>query len=309
MSGAAISRRRALAALAAPLVAACLPDSLAPDLLASSLADPVTLIGAGDAHGACTNFNQAKATAPLVAAELAANPAATAFALGDNAGIHGTKEEYDCFHQSGWGALKDRLFFEIGNHERNEDPTATAYYDYANGVGVNDGPAGPRGKGYYAVTRGAWRLYFLNSEHGLVEQTAWLRSDLAAHAGLRKVALWHKPLFTSAGGPVGVTNVRQFWRALQDFRADVIVCGHIHRYERMARMLPDGTPSPNGIRQFIAGTGGGVKMQVEEPIHPASERRVVAHGVLKLVLYPDRYEWQFIDVSGVARDAGGEPCR
>jgi hypothetical protein len=63
------------------------------------------------------------------------------YVLGDNAGIHGTAAEFACYQES-WGKHKNRTIPVIGNHERNIDPTAEAYYDYFNGDGVDSGAAG-----------------------------------------------------------------------------------------------------------------------------------------------------------------------
>src|SRR5215217_8924760 len=45
-----------------------------------------------------------------------------------------------------WGRAKSISRPILGNHESS----GTGYFDYFNGPGVTDGPAGPRGKGYYS---------------------------------------------------------------------------------------------------------------------------------------------------------------
>ena len=293
--------------LLAPVIAGCMPDSVlspsAPNL-SSGAAGSFTLIGAGDIHAHTRLLNKARETAPL----LGSVPSALVYALGDNAGEHGTAEEYE-FYDRTWGVYRDRTKFQIGNHELNQDETGKAYYDYANGLGVSDGPAGVRGKGYYALTLGAWRVYFMNSERVLAEQTAWLKADLAAHPSLHKLAMWHRPMFVSPGGPVPVKVSRPWWDLLYKDRAEVIVNGHIHRYERFYKLTPSGVRHHTGIREFVAGTGGGILMPVKPSPHPASQVRTVAHGVLKFTLHPDRYDWAFVDVKGQVRDRGSQLCR
>ena len=70
------------------------------------------------------------------------------------------------------------------------------------------------------------------------------------------MAVWHHPLFSS--GPNGANAfMRDMWALLEASRAEVVLNGHDHLYERFARQTADGSADPvNGIRQFTAGTGG-----------------------------------------------------
>jgi hypothetical protein len=45
------------------------------------------------------------------------------------------------------------------------------------------------------------------------------------------------------------------------------------------------------------------------PAHPDSEKIVIAHGVVRFDLYPDRYEWTFTDEWGAVRDRGSQATR
>jgi hypothetical protein len=124
------------------------------------------------------------------------------------------------------------------------------------------------------------------------------------------MAMWHKPLFTSGGIIKPNSRVRPFWQALYAAGADVIVGAHTHQYERFARTDWRGAVDLNrGIRHFVVGTGGGILMRFAATAHPASRKRIVARGVLKLTLWPDRYAWQFIDIDGRVLDQGRSACR
>jgi acid phosphatase type 7 len=46
------------------------------------------------------------------------------------------------------------------------------------------------------------------------------------------------------------------WRILAAARADVVLAGHEHDYERFTPMKADGEADPAGPTQFVAGTGG-----------------------------------------------------
>jgi hypothetical protein len=262
------------------------------------------MVGAGDAHAKCRTSHASHATAALVEKD----PAALVYLLGDNAGIHGTAEEYDCYDRS-WGRFKSRTVPVIGNHERNIDPSADAYYDYFNGEGVDSGAAGHRDRGYYALTYGGWRIFVANSQQNKADQAEWMARDLAAHPTKCAMALWHRPLFTSSAKVEPKPAVAPMWKALYDGGADVILTGHAHQYERFAKTRWDGTrDSTRGIRHFVVGTGGGGLMSFDPIPHPASQKRLSTYGVLRLTLWPGRYAWQFIGATGQILDSGEEAC-
>ncbi|MFL5547386.1 MAG: metallophosphoesterase family protein [Gemmatimonadales bacterium] len=281
------------------------PDSTPTDTLPPEPVDSgETLIGAGDVHARCTSTHASAKTAALIARE---PKSARVFTVGDNAGVDGSAAEFQCFHGK-WGGFKSRMHLAIGNHERRVDPTAKAYYDYGNGVGVDSGAVGRRGKGYYGVTYGGWRILILNSEQNISEQASWIQKDLSSHSNLCQLAIWHKPLFNSGTSVTAVSAVRPLWQALYAEGADVIVNAHDHSYQRNAKARPDGVRDPDGIRQFIAGTGGGVLGGISTTPLAINEKALSAHGVLKLKLYAKHYDWEFIDVAGAVRDSGTDQC-
>jgi hypothetical protein len=49
-------------------------------------------------------------------------------------------------------------------------------------------------------------------------------------------------------------------------------------------------------------------MAFMSPPHPASQVRISTHGVLKLTLWPDRYAWEFVSLTGRILDSGQEAC-
>lgn len=273
---------------------------------AAATTDSVILVIAGDMHANCTNpANGHKATAALVMRY----PEALVIALGDNAGQHGTAAEYECYDQS-WGAFKSRTYSVIGNHELNQDTAGTAYYDYFNGVGVDSGRAGQRGRGNYTLDYGAWHILVANNHRNVYDQTKWMTRDLTANPRRCVMALWHRPLFSSAvRSLVEEERLRRWWHALYSGGADVILNGHVHNYERFAELRPDGVvDTARGLRQFVVGTGGtGTEDFLAVP-RSGSLKRVKAYGVLKLTLWPARYKWEFIDVTGVVRDKGYDKC-
>jgi hypothetical protein len=85
--------------------------------------------------------------------------------------------------------------------------------------------------------------------------------------------------------------------------------GHDHIYERYVPQTPNGQlDRDRGIRQFIVGTGGALLTGIAS-LRANSAVRHVGHGLLKLRLSADRYEWEFLPVEGAAfSDAGFDLC-
>jgi hypothetical protein len=259
-------------------------DSLVVSVTADARASGAVLVGAGDIVG-CYDTGAPYLSSMETAALLDATPG-TVFTLGDNAYRPAP-----------------------GNHEYNI--SSNAYFDYFNGVGTDSGPAGKRGQGYYSYDTGGWHIVVLNSEVakvGVFNELAWLKADLAAHPTACSLAYWHRPFFSSGPHPpyLALTPLIQ---ALYTAGVDVVVSGHNHQYERFAPQDINRQPDPNGIRAFVAGTGGATEYGFKTAIQPNSEVRGNGPGVLKFTLLPTSYRWQFIPVPGVTfTDSGTGQC-
>jgi hypothetical protein len=283
-------------------------------------ADSPVLIGAGDI-GWCPRSPQngtyrpqgtkAEATAALVASLLPSDPATgVVFIAGDNAYNEGTRQQYAQCYNPTWGRFKDRTRPVPGNHEyiRTNRPRsawfARDYFDY-----FGEARAGKRSEGFYSYDLGGWRVYALNSElrdtqtlKPFTNQLRWLRNDLAQNPRRCSLAYWHRPVFSSGehgfnARPQGVDpTMREVFRTLDRAGVDVVVNGHDHNYERFHPQDADGRADPDGITEFVVGTGG-VRLRDEE-IPPARRRNSAAfdklsYGVLRLTLHPDSYEFEF----------------
>ena len=268
--------------------------------------DSVVLVVAGDMHANCVNpSNRATRTAAIVERY----PDALVIVLGDNAGQSGTPVEYACYDKS-WGKFKSRTYATIGNHELNLDPTAKAFYDYFNGVGVDSGRAGFRGRAYYSLAYGGWRILVANNHSKLEEQAAWMTRELATNSKRCTMAIWHRPYFTSNPRTAPLTKIGNWWKVLYAGRADVVLNGHDHQYERFNRMNPNrAVDTARGLREFVVGTGGTGLEDFPAVLLVGSQKRIKDWGVLKLTLWPARYKWEFVDVAGVVRDRGNDKCR
>jgi len=89
----------------------------------------------------------------------------------------------------------------------------------------------------------------------------------------------------------------------------VVLNGHQHDYERMKPMTPDGqVDTVQGIRQFNVGTGGD-SQAMPNVINPNSESLGTGYDVLRMTLFADHYDWQFLPVDTTTmHDAGSGTC-
>jgi hypothetical protein len=265
---------------------------------------PQVFIGAGDI-GECSLIWAARN-----AAIIDTTPG-TVFTLGDNAYPSGRDVDYaDCYAPT-WGRFKKRTHPTPGNHEYAlKDSTAAGYFGY---FGVAAGP-GPIGNYSYDLGGvGAWHIIVLNSSFlesqalgralNVDTQLAWLSADLASHPAACTLAMWHHPHISSGpthgANPLETQPTKPFWDTLYAHGADLILSAHEHNYERFAPQTSDGTADPaNGIREFVAGTGGGGYDTLATTKLSNSEASTTEHGVLKLTLTPGAYHWEFIPTSG-----------
>lgn len=260
-----------------------------------------TLLAAGDI-GWCGGGQ------PGVAATVAARPGIF-IALGDIAYPGGTAERFRDCYDPWFGSLKPRTRPVVGNHEYRVVEDASPYFDYFGAA------AGDRDEGWYAFDVGSWRFYVLNSECWEVggcgttdPQFRWLESDLAAHPRACIGAAWHRPLRTTERAGVDETPMIPVYDLLQRAGADLVLHGHLHVYERWARMDSAGRIDSDGIRAFTVGTGG-APLGAFGAWRNGLERRGAAYGALQLTLRADGYDWDFVRSGGAAlSDSGSDRC-
>ncbi len=264
--------------------------------------DAPVLIGAGDIASCDGLYDEETA-------RLLDTIQGTIFAVGDNTYPNGSVQDYANCYEPSWGRLKERTHPAPGNHDYGT-ANATGYFAYFGDK------AGEQGKGYYSYDLGTWHIVVLNSNCSAVggcsaesSQGQWLRADLAAHPTECTLAYWHHPRFSS--GLHGNTNeVQPLWQALYDAGADVVISGHDHTYERFAPQDASGNrDDARGIREFVVGTGGRSLYQFLRTAPNSEIKQNKTYGVLKLVLSPGRYQWEFIRAAGEAfTDSGTDIC-
>jgi acid phosphatase type 7 len=233
--------------------------------------------------------------------------------LGDIQYDSASTENIMAVYHPTWGRVKSISRPVIGNHEGSGND----YYDYFNGEGVTDGPAGPRGKGWYSFNVGSWHMVALNTNCNRVgcgagsEQEQWLRADLAAYRTSCILAYSHHARYSS-GHDGNNTVLQPLWEALDDAGAELLLSGHSHNYERIAPLDRNGDLNQaNGIRQWVVGTGGAFFTGGLDSLIPHSQvAQNDTFGVLFLTLHPTGYSWEFRPEAGKTwTDTGTAGCR
>jgi acid phosphatase type 7 len=253
------------------------------------------LIGAGDI-GVCGSPGTV-ATGRLIEATLG-----DVFLAGDLAYPHGSAVDFrNCFEPH-WGHARNRWRPVPGNHEY-ESARASPYYQYF----AETAGAGP--DEYYRFVAGEWLVLMLNSNIDVSPTSAqyqFVRDSLQGRRFRCQMAMWHHPLFTSGqNGPNPA--MRDMFQLLYDHNFDVVVNAHDHLYERFSRQDANGREDPNGIRQFIVGTGG-APLYAFVRTAPNSATRIASFGIIRFTLRPESYDWEFLETSGALGDNGSTPC-
>ena len=263
---------------------------------------PVVL-AAGDI---ADKHNASKQTAALLRRE----KEATVLALGDNAYKCGATEDYESFYTPTWGraSIFDRTWACPGNHEFDECGTAGAGYRAFFRSSHAEAWERSGSKDFYSfeIAGCAWHFVSLNSEveNGRESrQFQWLREDLSSHPGKPILAFYHRPRFSS-GNHGSQKDLDDLWRLLCEFKTEIVLNGHDHSYERFHRLNADGERDPQGTVQFVVGTGGRELDGGGAPKKNSAIKPKKRFGILRLVLNPTTFDFEFVSVDGEPVDSG-----
>ena len=197
-----------------------------------------------------------------------------------------------------------------GNHEY-QTPNAAGYFNYFCPTATNCVFPGGTQQKYYSYNLGNWHIVSLNSEIEITagsDQMQWLQQDLGANTGRCVAAMFHKPYYNSGTSHGREVAMKPFWDILYAAKADIILNGHEHVYERFAKQNANGAAMADGIRQFTVGTGG-AGANTFGTISPNSQARGTAQGVAKFTLNDTGYQWSFMPVAGATySDTGSDVC-
>lgn len=276
-------------------------------------AGDVTVVAAGDIAGG-VGGGDSKYTADLIQSNI--NRYFKVLALGDLQYPDGRYSDFLTSYDTTWGKFKAKTAPAMGNHEAD----GAGYFDYFNGVGVTNGPAGTRGKGWYSYDTGTsassgWHVVALNSEcvgkPCGTEQLTWLQNDLGSTLKPCTMAYWHKPRFSS-GDHGNDAGMQPFWDLLNQHGAELVLSGHDHDYERFAPMNASGVrDDARGVRQFVVGTGG-IGFRGIGNTANSEARNIDTLGALEVGLQANSYSWKFVRANspgnGTFTDSGTATC-
>lgn len=243
----------------------------------------------------------------------AINPTAI-LGLGDYQYENGTLDKYQRSYDLSWGAWKDITFPTPGNaHDQFGGGDYHTYWQSRLPAGA--GPYQP-----YSFDLGAWHIVSVPSgctggnttvscaAGGPIER--WLRADLAAHPARCTLAYWHNPRWaTTTKYHSDFPRVDPYVRAVYDAGGDVILNGDNHNYERFAPRSPGGSADPNGVTEFVVGTGGKFLMPFTATPPSTGFHDDTHFGVLRMTLHASSYDWALVTVDGTVTDQGTAPCR
>ncbi|MGW4648130.1 discoidin domain-containing protein [Kitasatospora sp. NPDC004289] len=270
--------------------------SPSPSPSTSQPAGGFTVVAAGDIAAQCTasDSNCAHPKTAKLAQQI--NPKFY-LTMGDNQYDDARLQDFKNYYDKTWGAFKAKTHPVPGNHE-TYDPAGSlsGYKSYFGAI------AYPQGKSYYSFDEGNW--HFLALDSNAFDQSAqidWLKADLAANSKKCIAAYFHHPLYSSGGhgnDPVS----KPVWKILYGAKADLILNGHDHHYERFAPQDPDGKAVADGIVEIVGGMGGAEPYPIEQ-IQPNSEKRISGdYGVLKLDFTDSGYSWTYVGTDNKVKD-------
>jgi hypothetical protein len=182
---------------------------------------------------------------------------------------------------------------------------------------------------YYSYDTGGWHFINLNSNYLYVptqsgsDQYQWLQQDLAAHPNPCTLVYYHHPLF-NIGGQSPTTQMQDIWSLLAQNHVTMVLNGHDHDYQHWTPMDANGNPDPNGVTEFVDGTGGHGIMTFNATPDPHFDIRYVdpskvlvsydssanpyPFGALRFELNPQGAEFVFMRTDGTILDQGVLPC-
>lgn len=198
--------------------------------------------------------------------------------LGDNVYDGGTPEDYRRKFELPYAPLLEagvKFYAVIGNHD---DPEQHRYALFNTG-----------GHRYYtfkppkpllgALTDTDVRFFMLDTENVDAAQRAWLDRELAGSDAAWKIAVCHRPLYTSGRYAQPARRFRSLLEpTLVRHGVSAVFSGHEHFYER--------THPQKGITYFISGGAGSLR------------RGDIRHTGLTAAGFDEDYHFMLVEVAG-----------
>ncbi|WP_432889685.1 discoidin domain-containing protein [Kribbella sp. CA-245084] len=259
------------------------------------------LAAAGDIADRCT-ASDSSCIHPKTAKLVEAIKPAAVLTIGDNQYDDAHLTDFQKYYAKTWGKFKDITHPIPGNHETYDDVPYEGYHKYFGSI------ATPQGKNYYSWDLGNWHFIALDSNDFVKEedlrepaQLTWLKQDLAKNTKGCIAAYYHHPRFSS-GDHGDNPDAAPLWQTLVSAKADLVLNGHDHHYERFLPQNANGNLDPNGPVQIIGGMGGAPLYPVHAA-HPATAKIISDFGVLKLSMTDTTFTSQLIGLDGKVLDS------
>jgi predicted MPP superfamily phosphohydrolase len=283
-----LTRRQALGAIASLAAGACIRP--VPVFGASPVNNKLRFAVMGDwgtGDGACAG----------IADQMTKAHAASAFdfvtAAGDNIYPNGNgKHLAKKFEQPFSAFLKDKVNFYavLGNHDVQEGRQDQCQYPLFN-MG---------GHCYYTVKKGDGlaEFFMLDSTDFTTNQAGWVEGALRDSTAKWKIAVFHHPIYSSAGTHGSSTGLRKAIEPLLTrYGVQAVFSGHDHTYERIKPQ--------QGIQYFVTGAAGKVRRGDIDPKSPFREVSFDEDNHYMQVEIDDRQlSFQAIARSGKVIDSG-----
>lgn len=168
-------------------------------------------------------------------------------AAGDNIYPDGSGRRFvKNFEEPFAGLLREQVKFYavLGNHDVRDGRHDQRQYSLFNMGGHT----------YYTVKKGDGlaEFFMLDSTDFDTLQTSWLEAALKESTAKWKIAVFHHPIYSSAGMHGSSTRLRKVLEPLfVKYGVRAVFSGHDHTYER--------TSLQQGIQYFVTGAGGKVR--------------------------------------------------
>jgi hypothetical protein len=222
-----------------------------------------------------------------------ASPLDFVLAVGDNiypdgGGRHFAKK----FERPYAGLIRAGVPFHavLGNHDVKDGRRDQCQYPLFN----------MNGRSYYTVKKGDGlaEFFMLDSNDFGMAQFGWLESALKDSTAKWKIAIFHHPIYSSAGEHGPSLGLRARIEPLfARYGVNVAISGHDHVYERVKPL--------QGVQYFVTGAGGKVRpgdIDLRSPFRAMSYDR--DNHFMQMVIEDQQISFQTITRAGAVVDQG-----
>jgi 3',5'-cyclic AMP phosphodiesterase CpdA len=214
-------------------------------------------------------------------------------AVGDNIYPDGGGRHFEKkFERPYAGLIREGVKFHavLGNHDVRDGRGDQCRYPLFN----------MSGQCHYTVNKGDGlaEFFMIDSTAFDMSQAGWLEGVLKESTAKWKIAVFHHPIYSSAGEHGSDLSLRgRIEPLLTRYGVNVVLSGHDHVYERVKPQ--------QGVQYFVTGAGGKVRpgdVNMRSPFREMSYDR--ENHYLQMVIEDQQINFQTITRSGAVIDRG-----